>query len=99
MHQAKLCATVDFRERQGDDRVEARAIICICVAVVSASPGIAKALVWYHFEHLAMDHAVPRAGRRRLKGEARACRGFEPCRLQQPTADEVSRRQGFPDSL
>ena len=79
MHDTQPCAAIDFGESPGDNRVEARAILRI--AIVPASPRVGQALVAYHFEHLTMNHAVPRAGRRRLEREARAFHGFKSRRL------------------
>src|SRR5258707_13754601 len=64
MHETQPCAAIDLGESPGDDRVEARAILRI--AVMPASPRIGQALVTHHLEHLAMDRAIPCAGRRRL---------------------------------
>ena len=70
------------------------------VAVVAASPRKGQPLVRHHFEHLAMDDAVPGAGRRRLKGEARAFHRLEPSRRhQEPAADRARRSSAFSRSF
>src|SRR5271163_1132355 len=70
MHEMKPRAAVDLGESEGDDRVEARAILGI--AVISPLPRKRQTLVARYFKHLTANRAVPRAGRRRLKREARA---------------------------
>ena len=97
MHKTQPCAAIDFGESPGDDCVETRAILR--VAVMPALPRVGQALVVDHFEHLAMDHAVPSAGWRRLEGEACAFHRRKSHRLHQPAIDEFAARQRFPNRL
>src|SRR5712691_4901116 len=48
---------------------------------MSASPCIDQAFVRRHLQHLAMDDAIPFAGRRGLEGEVLAFRGLEAGRI------------------
>src|SRR5882724_287480 len=62
MHQTDPGAAIDLAERPGDDRFQTRAVLGI--GDVSAIPCVDQTLVRDHIQHLAMDHAVPFAGRR-----------------------------------
>src|SRR5260370_6466974 len=97
MDKAKARSVSRSRERPRDDSVQRRAVSD--VFLVSAFPGIDEALLRRRLQHLAVNDAVPRAGRRRLKREALAGPGLEPSRLHQPAADQLAGRQGLPAAL
>src|SRR5882757_4343061 len=88
MHQAKPGAAIDLGERQRDDGLEARAVSDI--VVMPASPCVDQPLVRRRLQYLAMDDAVPFAGRRGLVGELLALRGLEAGRRHEPAADQLA---------
>lgn len=83
------------REREGDNRVERRAVADI--TLVAAPPGDDEPLLLHHLQHLAADKPVPLACRRRLESETIADDWLEARRRHHPARHQAPRRDRFPD--